>query len=353
MKGNTTRRAIGALVTASAVVAFAATSASADPGEYRPLTGTGSDTTQYVMGALGEAITIGGDKVIGSYYAVGSATIQTREDGVVFNRPNGSGNGLRALTASINPDGDNTWPVSGGIEIEDQLDFARSSSGPGVEGTDLTFIPFAADAVSYAYSDYGDASVPTGLTLDDLADIYKGDVTTYLDKNGVTRTYIPRLPQTGSGTRNFFLSSIGLTDADVSWIGDLVQENDGSQIDAIGELVPFSVASWIAQNNRVVPNTIAGNIVGLGAIDDDFLGVVPPVRFAALNPAFPVDRLVYNVVETSRLSGTSAEDVLLQDTFKGASSEVCQASAVITTYGFGTIPNCGDTTTYKSGYVRT
>ena len=101
----------------------------------------------------------------------------------------------------------------------------------------------------------------------------------------------------------------------------------------------------------MVPNTISDNDVQVGAIDDDFFGVVPPVVNGVLNPEFPVNRLVYNVVETSRLNGTSAEDVLLQDTFKGFGSAVCQASAVITTYGFAVIPNCGSTS-LTSGYVR-
>jgi hypothetical protein len=45
------------------------------------------------------------------------------------------------------------------------------------------------------------------------------------------------------------------------------------------------------------------------------------------------------------------QDQLLQDTFKDSSSYVCQASSTITYYGFGLIDDCGDTSTYKSGYV--
>ncbi|MDR1633385.1 MAG: hypothetical protein LBS27_00325 [Bifidobacteriaceae bacterium] len=356
---NNRKRAIGALATvgtAAAALALSAGPALADPpsGEYRPLVGTGSDTTQYVLGALGDAILSGGNKVIGSYDAIGSAQIKTRATGGQFNRPNGSSNGLRALTASINPTGGYVWPFAGGVDITGQLDFARSSSGPSsqYEGTELTFIPFGKDAVSYAYSDFGSASVPSALSKAELAAIYRGDVTTYVDASGTTRAYAPLLPQTGSGTRQFFLQQIGVSEAQVAWIPSAtVQENDGSQIDAIGEIVPFSVASWIAQNNSVVPNTIADNDVKIGANDHDFLGVIKAIRLGSLNPSFPISRLVYNVVQTSRLSGTSSADVLLQQTFAGAQSAVCQAGSVITAYGFGAIPNCGDTTTYKSGYV--
>jgi hypothetical protein len=343
---NNRNRLFGVVGVAAAALALTAGPALADPpaGTYPTLAGTGSDTTQYVLGGLSAAI--GAGQVIGSYDAIGSATVQTRSSGPQFTRPNGSGNGVKALTASINPTGSYQWD---GVTITGQLDFARSSSGPSTPGTDLTYIPFAKDAVSYSFSDFGDASVPSDLTVDALTAIYKGEVTTYVDKAGVTRNYIPVLPQAGSGTRSFFLAQLGLSTQDVAWITTTVQENDGSEINAIGEIVPFSVASWIAQSNRKVPNTIQANLVVLGAIDDDFLGVVPPVRFAALNPAFPITRLVYNVVQTSRLSGQSASDVLLQDTFAGAQSSVCQASSVISSYGFGTIANCGDTTG-TSGY---
>ncbi|MDR1188423.1 MAG: hypothetical protein LBK95_13385 [Bifidobacteriaceae bacterium] len=344
-------RAVGALAAAAAAVALAATPALADPSGYRSLTGTGSDTTQYVMGGLADVI--GGGTVIGSYDAIGSTTIQTRSGGPTFARPNGSGNGVRALTASINPTGGYTYSNGSGgqVAINGQLDFARSSSGPSAAGTDLTYIPFARDAVSYAYSNWGTASAPSYLTVAELAAIYRGTLTTFRSADGVTREYLPRLPQTGSGTRQFFLQQIGVSEAEVHWITGLVQENDGSEIDSIGEIVPFSVASWVAQNNNVVPNTVVDNDVVLGAIDDDYWGVVAPVWHGKLNSVFPINRLVYNVVQTSRLSGTSPADLLLQQTFAGSGSSVCQNASVINQYGFGTIANCGNTTTYKSGYV--
>jgi hypothetical protein len=42
--------------------------------------------------------------------------------------------------------------------------------------------------------------------------------------------------------------------------------------------------------------------------------------------------------------------VVLQQTFAGPTSAVCQASAVITSFGFGIHPDCGNTATYKAGY---
>jgi hypothetical protein len=342
---------IGAVAT---TLVLSAGPASADPaaGTYPPLAGTGSDTTQFVLDGLADDIA-----AIGSYDAIGTPTIRTTANGQQFNRPNGSSAGLRALTASINPNGTSTYPLTQNgattqVSIAGQLDFARSSSGPSVAGTQLTYIPFGRDAVSYAYSDFGDASVPSALTRDDLNRIYSGAQRTYVDAAGVTRTYVPVLPQASSGTRTFFLQQIGLTEGQVAWItGATVQENNGSQIDAIGELVPFSVASWVAQTNNEVPNTIEDNVVVLGALDDDTLGVVSPVSGGVLNPQFPFARNVYNVVQTSRLTSTAPEDVLLQETFAGSGSDVCEADEVITSFGFGLHDDCGDTTTFRSGYV--
>ena len=96
----------------------------ADPPSFTTLVGVGSDTTENVVNGLGTVISS-----IGSYDATGSATIQTRTGGPFFNRPNGSGNGQKALTASINPNGTDKWPAGTGVSITGQIDFARSSSG--------------------------------------------------------------------------------------------------------------------------------------------------------------------------------------------------------------------------------
>lgn len=334
-----------------ATMALAAGPASADPStptDYRQLAGTGSDTTQAVMNSFGNKLRDGSlDRIIASYDATGSATIKVSASGPTFNRPNGSGNGVKALTASINPTGSYLW---GGVSIAGQLDFARSSSGPSssAPGTALTFIPFARDAVSYAFADLGTQSIPANLSKADIAAIYKGQITTFTDRAGTTRTYHPILPQAGSGTRSFFLSSIGVTEAQLTPGLPTLQENDGTQVDAVGEIVPFSVAGWIAQDNAASPNTIDDNSITLGSVD----GVAPLTSAFKLNPEFSMTRLVFNVVETARLSGSGAKDSLLQDTFAGPDSQVCSARATLSIYGFAAIGNlCGNTTTYKSGYV--
>ncbi len=340
-----------------ASLALGAGPAMADPGSgvYRPLTGTGSDTTMFVLDALGNVVVDGSsNKLIASYDAVNPTSgaagdlIQTRSAGTQFNRPNGSGAGVKALTASINPTGTYTWPktVSGvttQVSIAGQLDFARSSSGPSGSGSDLTYIPFGKDAVSYAYSNVGSASVPSNLTTAQLANIFKGVTTTYVGADTLTHSYVPILPQANSGTRSFFLGQLGLTASDVAWITTSVQENDGTVIDAVGKIAPFSVAQYISQSNSSttgVPDTISGNDVKVGSI-----GGTAPIISGSLNTSFPLARNVYNVVQTSRLTGTSAADLQLQSVFKGSTSKVCAANTTITTFGFGSLgASCGSTT---------
>jgi hypothetical protein len=353
----------GVLGAVAAALVLGAGPASADPAAntYPTLAGTGSDTTQFVLDGLGDVI-----PAIGSYDALVPSTglpgglIQTRANGVQFNRPNGSGAGLKALTASINPTGTYTQPKTVGgvttqVSITGQLDFARSSSTPSVAGTQLTFIPFGKDAVSYAYSNTGASSVPAALSAAQLASIYDGTLTTYV-AGGQTRTYKPLLPQANSGTRAFFLKSLGLVEADVAWItAPTVQENSGLELDGIGEIAPFSVASYIAQTNTSttgVPNTIVDNEVKIGSIISGST-VYPAVGTdGKLNPSFPVahTRSVYNVVETARLLGGAKADTTLINTFQGSGSAVCSAGATISAYGFGTIADCG-AVTLTGGHV--
>lgn len=328
-------------------VALGVAPAYADPtgGEYRTLTGVGSDTTQSVMNGMAEAIKDGSNaKILASYDAINPTTgevgdkIQTRANGLAFTRPDGSGAGVKALTSSIKG---LTYPAAGGVDVTGQVDFARSSSGPSAAGTDLTFIPFAKDAVSYAYSDTGTDAVPAGLTTADLKKIFNGDVTTYVGADAATHSYHPMLPQTGSGSRKFFLSALSLTENDFTKSLPTFQENKGDQIDVVGEIGPFSAAAYIAQTNGVIDNTITAHAVKLGSVDS-----IDPIKGdGTLNSSFPLARNVYNVVSTARLSGTSDADKLLQSVFAGKDSKICTETSVITTYGFGLLGDaCGGTT---------
>ncbi|MFF3841784.1 substrate-binding domain-containing protein [Streptomyces sp. NPDC001930] len=295
-----------------------APAAQADPNpitQYRTLAGTGSDTTQDVLNGLGNVVVNAlGQKVIASWDATGSATVKTKATGCVINRPNGSSAGIDALRNAVD--------INSGC-----LDFARSSRGPAdTSTTDLTWIPFAKDAVSWAKR--SDSTLPSDLTSTQLKDIYECNLTTL---NGVALT--PILPQSNSGTRQFFLSSIGVTTPGAC-VQQGVQENDGTVLDSAGDVAPYSVASYTAQEKGVVTNRRGAAVLGS-------VGTIAPRNAdKTLNLAFPFLRDVYNVVPTAKLTNAT-----IASTFVGSTSKVCAATTTITNYGFGSLGTaCGATT---------
>ncbi|MEV7736814.1 hypothetical protein AB0O75_32795 [Streptomyces sp. NPDC088921] len=294
--------------------------AHADPNpvtEYRQLAGVGSDTTQDVMNALGDTITNSSGKVIASWNATGDTTVKTKANGCSITRPNGSGAGITALNTAL--DG-----ATGCV------DFARSSRGPNnSSSTDLTFIPYAKDAVSWVKR--ADSALPDTLTTAQLKAVYECTTTSL---NGVTLT--PILPQAASGTRAFFLSSIGVTTPGTCVTTNAaIQENDGTVLDSAGDIAPFSVAQYTAQETFVVDDRRGD--AELGSVN----GQAPRNDDLTLNvTSFPYLRDVYNVVPTAKLS-----NALIADTFVGTGSKVCTNTSTITSYGFGTLGTaCGATT---------
>jgi hypothetical protein len=315
------RARLGAVlsVTALAVGALAAP-AVADPadGSHRLLAGVGSDTTQDVMNGLSESVDGGG--TIASYNATPIdptvTTIQTRDTGCVINRPDGSSAGIDALRNAV----DNNTGC---------LDFARSSRGPADTTTnDLTWIPFAKDAVTIAVRSDSALNSSLDLTTAQLAAIFKCQTTTL---DGVTLA--PLLPQANSGTRTFFLGKIGVAESEIGSCVGTMQEHNGVQLTAAGNIAPYSIAQYIAQTSGVVADRHGKTV--LGKINS----VAPVNTNGTLNTAFPYARDVYNVVPSNKLT-----DAVIQPTFVGASSGVCSDTATITQYGFGAIANCGDTT---------
>lgn len=292
------------------------------PSGPRALAGVGSDTTQDVLNALSEVVVAGdGTKLIASYDATGGGTVTTKSAaGCTFARPNGSGAGRTALLKSLNPS-DPTFGC---------LDFARSSS-LNLAPTDvsLTYVPFAVDAVSYAVT--SSSSIPKDLTKARLAAIYRCED---------PAVPAPLLPQAGSGTRAFWLAQMGLTETTKgacvvdAKAGVPVQENSGAPITGATDIVPFSVAGYLAQSNGAANDT-RGTAV-LGSVD----GVTPTTGSpAVLNPAFGIKRSVYNVIPTAKTGTAPTSDV-----FVGSGSKVCQQTAVIQRLGFGLSPQCGATT---------
>jgi ABC-type phosphate transport system substrate-binding protein len=367
MLKNTKLRLCAVAVSVAALTAIAASPAMADPasGTYRTLAGVGSDTIQDVMNGMASAI-----PAIGSYDAVDPSTgaagglIQTKSGGTTFVRPNGSGQGAAALSDSIQG-GTHLW---NSVDISGQVDFARSSSGPSVTGTALYYIPFAQDAVTYAVNQGSDfpRNLPLGSSADastklSLYNIYHCIRTSYTDSNGDSVTIKPLIPQSGSGTRSFWLGKMGLTETsivgtcvkDVNSQGTSVQEHDGTSLTDPGNIAPFSISQFISQGNHKAITTAYGvNLVerkgqaALGAVNG-----ISPVRMSGsstvANGAFPINRLVYNVVQASRADNASDP---VSTAFKGSTSSVCSKGSLIAAFGFSTIANCG-ITTITSGYT--
>lgn len=237
----------------------------------------GSDTLQDSANALTNGTNLTGSYVrikadgatLGNFDAFPKgSTIQAKSGGPFFVRPSGSGDGVKALSASIQ----NT--TFNGVAIGGQVDIARSSSGPSSNANadgKLMYIPYARDAVSYAYID--SAGKLGSLTTAQLKAIYEANTPTVID--GVTVK--PLIPQTGSGTRSFFLTAIGVTtlgsqvSSAYNGTDNTLPENNAGALTQEGQIVPFSAASWIAQSNGAAPSTITGNTVKLGSTN----GIAP------------------------------------------------------------------------------
>lgn len=292
----------------------------ADPNgapQFRQLAGVGSDTTDFVLQGLSDVIVDGsGTKLIGSYNAQGTAQIKTKATGCELARPNGSTAGRNALLASLNP----SSPTAG------CLDFARSSSlnlAATPAGSELTYIPFATDSLTYAINI--NSTIPRDLSLDELKAIYRCEVP------GTN----PLIPQAGSGTRQSFLQLLGLTETTKGACvkdtnnGQPVQEHDGRAITGPNDIAAFSVSQYIAQSFGA--QTDRRGSATLGALD----GKLP----FTLNTDTTGARKVYNIVPTAKLSTQPTQDV-----FVGPTSKVCSATGTIQRFGFAVANDCGSTT---------
>jgi ABC-type phosphate transport system substrate-binding protein len=355
----------GTLISAGMAVADPVGSPTANT---RPLQGVGSDTSEEVMNGLSDAVTISSNKVISSWNATGTA-FTTRPSGCAFSatggaapvRPNGSGAGRTALVASETVGGGPTSP-------EGCLDFARSSSVGGTAGSNLTYIPFAKDAVAFAVTSA--SNLPRQISLADLKAMYDCTYPGFEDSDtgtvGWQSQFHALLPQAGSGSRAFFYNTVlGYADSTLTGSPDTVRGCVSDEPDRSGRgtlpgiqehrtnvldnnsIVPVSIAQYIAQSTGTSPSFIGKGV--LGSIVNNAGSVVSyPV---ALNTGYgtvaasgtenaPATRDIYNVVPTADLADPEVDAV-----FTGNDSLICLQAAVIAKYGFGTLgASCGSTT---------
>ncbi|MEJ1230991.1 MAG: hypothetical protein WDM88_10790 [Galbitalea sp.] len=345
------RTIIGVAAVAAAGLAFGlvAPSAFADPTHPNPgsesdevaLVGVGSNTIQDVFTALTHVVKDGsGNEVFASYDATGSAQITPRFEGHTFDRPNGSGPGTLALRSAVNQE--NTVPDNGGTVTlrSSDVQFARSSTTQTPNSTGrYSQIPVAIDGVTYATEGTG-SQIPTDLEVGDdsgapftdpgapgplnLTNIFNGSGYLQDENTGLTywsgagaspdQTDFPKIdafvPQSGSGTRNFWLGQLGLSNAVLgagvldTFGGNPVEENDGSAVatDPYG-IEPFSIASDLAQghastlsSNYGISLTDRTHSVQLNDIDS-----VAPTSGGVLNASFPEIRPVFVEVEHAQL----------------------------------------------------
>lgn len=359
-----------------ALGAAAPAQAEPNPIGYRTYSAVGSDTTQSALNAISFVLTD-----VASYDATPPAgqtdVIKTRAVGPDIPRPNGSTQGRNALKAAT---GNTTFSItvngvtrtSSGPLSRSDVAFARSSSkGTFVSGGKYSFVPFAVDGVSFATK--GTSTLPKDIPLTapagqlSLTAIY--DCQSPLTHGGKTYTVgtgtganviTPLVPQEGSGTREFFGETVGKNFKkdvalpscvkDVNGAGASVQEHDGAALTRNSDIAPYSIAQYRSQVNADSINLAypglnlvnRSNGVKLGKIN----GKAPQVGTnQTLNPAFPVLRTVYNVVEYDRVTpGNANYDATLADRLTGTSNSLHTAkragTALLTLeeLGFGSLP---------------
>ena len=299
-------------------------------GEADTIAYAGSDTTQDVMGAIANYYDASGYNSDGDDHD-NILSVEVNPNSVAGDNacatriyhspagagetlaPNGSSNGRNALRTSVqNGDG--------------CIDIARSSGGPraiGPTGDLATFeyYAFALDALGYASAS---TLAPSNLTLQQFRDIYTCTVTNWNQVGGGNGPIERYVPQTGSGTYQFFLSDLmgGTNPALFSGPScpavQFTQENSGELIAANGDqqraIVAYSAGNWIAQARGSAPDQRAGqtmrsmngqNLVsfsaGVPSLNTGGPVVESNVTLNDPTPAYPGIRYVFNVIDSTHV----------------------------------------------------
>ena len=415
LRSKAWKKAAGALAVSTGLCAglglLAVHQAAADPGTATAYAGVGSDTTQDVMDALaGQSPWAGAgstsapkfftpilssaatsSKQIVSWDAIpfgGSATapgcITPKYGAPAMDRPNGSSAGINALNAAINGTGwvnsvSTTCTVSSVTIGAANLDFARSSRGPNNTTTsNLTFVPFARDAVMYVYESNGPDDLHN-LTTAQLASVYTTANTTI----GAT-TVAVCLPQAGSGTRSFWEGAIGVADNLATTAANAnscnaLEEHGGNSFHTAAQaylagganramVFPFSVSQFVAQGNGFGvdrsatfrasaaaqygdPDNISGGIGPFSGTAGTYAGNASFYNFNSGATVGTYGRDVYNVFKTSKLgSALAGGDAGIQSLFNtgtnaNATGLCVSASArtIVHNFGFRDPAACGST----------
>jgi ABC-type phosphate transport system substrate-binding protein len=397
-------------VGATAIIA-GGPSAGADPQQLNALVVVGSDTTQPIMNALAgfenglnytpiQSDLDGATKQqVISYDALnpdtfGDACIAPKVKAATIYRSNGSTEGRRALSRSIDGGLYGGTPGTGGTcpspatSTVGLIDIARSSSTPSGAGTALTYLPFGRDALSFAYYKPSGGAV-TNLTSAQLQSLFQTGPQTI---NGVR--IVPCGIQTGSGTYQSWRGMVsagnttlentattfcqGFTGtANGATVQARLQEHDGNGLKNKGDLViaqapaeantqfvvGFSAYQFVGQFNGVAVDrlpTVNANF-DLGSIDalgKPYSGTTAPLApVATFYNSATYGRDLYNVVDSARLAdiGDLGMKGLLVSTDNGKPAvlgvpadhvaAICAPAAqtIVNLFGILSISNCGST----------
>ena len=269
-------RALRSVILAGVAVATLAASTSvalADPSSTPAVTAivaTGSDTIQFLADQWSTDYNATSptnpfyswDAVNPSTGATGD-TIETKNDSnCSIARPNGSGAGIAQLEAKLQ----NT------AKTEYCVDLARASRNiKSTDGTGITSVVFAKDLITYSI--YNGGNGVTNLTDTELTAIYTCNASLisssysgavkWSEVGGTsTDAIVPVLPQASSGTRQQWLSDIGVTTLGSCVVnganssGGVIEENEGpnAEFTSAGNptgykdvLFPFSAGSYVCQ----------------------------------------------------------------------------------------------------------
>ncbi|MEI8238379.1 MAG: hypothetical protein WCI22_03080 [Actinomycetota bacterium] len=377
---------------ATALIGGAALSggAKADPKQLTALVGVGSDTVQDVFNAFAgytngvdyaplHSTSASGSRQLISFDAfnptnVSDVCMTAKLGGPTFLRPNGSGAGQKALSRAQDGTKWGLGACSGVVDVSGQIDFARSSSGATGGGSDLTFIPFGRDGVSFAY--YSKSGTPvTSLTRAQLTTLFTTGPATI---GGIR--IVPCGIQSGSGTYKFWNTvttatagqeATGTTECNglvSNSLSGRLEENDGTALKLRGDtgnagdeyIVGFSAGSFIAKSNLVAPGAPPA-AVHMGSISDNgsavdlgspIVGTAPNLTPSTTFYADSVfGRKVYSVWPTSSVTGLGNADI--KSLVVGSTSSTCSATTTIQAFGFLSLgSSCGtitDLQAYASG----
>ncbi|HEY2305525.1 MAG TPA: substrate-binding domain-containing protein [Streptosporangiaceae bacterium] len=269
------KKLLVAATAAAAITALTATPALADPPtgvtpKARDVVGVGADAIQYVFDQFAHDYnaTHTSGKLY-SFYATNPTTgaigdpiqlkASTPSSTCNIPRPDGSNAGISALE-NTKLDGTSGRPC---------IDFARSSRArASTDPSTISFINLAGDAVTYATQPASNA--PANLTTADLTGIYNCSITKWNqipgNSGGSSATISAFIPQSGSGTRSFFLGALGLTNpgscvstsatrAGAAGASDnTLQESQGDapilNTNNANVIVPFGVGKYLAERFR-------------------------------------------------------------------------------------------------------